>query len=118
MIFLRVDNRVNRVTFVDSRVENALIELERGPFEDKVLSENIRQAIQKLKENPQAGICIPSRLWPREYVVKYHLNNLWKLDLRSGWRLIYFLKGNDIEVVSLIIEWIDYASYNRTFHYH
>lgn len=115
---MRVDNRVKRVTFIDPRVEQALIELESGPFEDKLLGENIRQAIQKLKENPLAGINIPSRLWPREYVVKYQVNNLWKMDLRDGWRLIYFLKGNEVEIVSLIIEWKDHTNYNRTFHYH
>lgn len=37
--------------------------------------------------------------------------------MRSGWRLIYTISGNKIEIVSIILEWMDHKSYERRFGY-
>ena len=61
--------------------------------------EHRRRAIDDLGENPFVGTAIPKRLWPREYVRKHGVDNLRKYDLPEGWRLIYTLAGNEIEIV-------------------
>ena len=111
---MKIDERAKSVVFVELSIEHDFNELERGPYEDQRLAGSIREVITKLKENPEAGVKIPRRLWPREYIVKYAITNLWKYDLIDGWRLIYFIRGDKVAVVSVLIEWMGHTHYNRT----
>ena len=109
--------RINKVAFVDLSLKKAFEELMLGKFEDKELAESIQLAIDNLKENPLRGIRIPSKQWPKEYIQKYSINNLRKYDLRNSWRLIYTIKGNELEIVSVILEWFSHKEYERRFDY-
>jgi len=77
----------------------------------------LSQAISDLLENPFAGVVIPRRLWPRNYVLRYGINHLRKYDLPEGWRLVYSIKGNDIEIVAVLLEWFDHKGYEKRFGY-
>ena len=57
------------------------------------------------------------RLIPKIYIKKYEITNLWKYDLPRGWRIIYSIANEDIEIISLILEWIDHKEYERRFKY-
>ena len=76
-----------------------------------------QSTIKTLKENPQAGPKVPRPLWPRIYIKSYGIDNLHKMDLPDGWRLTYTLKGSQVEVVSVILEWFDHKEYARRFGY-
>ncbi|MDP2666323.1 MAG: type II toxin-antitoxin system RelE/ParE family toxin [Candidatus Diapherotrites archaeon] len=102
---------------VDSQLEYHLDRLRKGPFEDRRLADYIDKAFIDLKENPIGGIKVPKKLWPKEYVVKYRITNLFKYDLPNGWRLLYFLRGNDLEVLAIILEWLSHKDYERRFGY-
>lgn len=91
--------------------------MKSGKFEDKQLANEIEGAINALKENPLRGVKIERRLWPKEYVKKYGIDNLRKYDLRNGWRLLYTLAGNQIEIVAILLEWMDHKAYERRFWY-
>jgi hypothetical protein len=60
---------------------------------------------------------IPKVLWPSEYVKKYGVDNLRKYDLPDGWRLVYTLVGNKIEIISVISEWYSHKNYEKRFGY-
>ncbi|MFH1255685.1 MAG: hypothetical protein V1494_00160 [Candidatus Diapherotrites archaeon] len=109
--------RVKLVAFADDSIKKAFEELGKGKFEEQQLFSFLKRAIDDLKENPLCGIRIPSSLWPKEYVKKYNIDNLRKYDLPSGWRLIYTLRGNDIEIISVLIEWYNHKEYERKFNY-
>ncbi|OIO25232.1 hypothetical protein COU38_00930 [Candidatus Micrarchaeota archaeon CG10_big_fil_rev_8_21_14_0_10_54_18] len=109
--------RVKRVAFADKRVKKAFDELRSGRFEEKRLAEFIEDAIGELKENPFAGAAIPRRLWPAVYVKKYGIDNLRKYNLPNAWRLAYTLKGNEVEIISIILEWFDHEGYEKRFGY-
>ena len=91
--------------------------MKSGRFEDKKLATFIERAIKDLKENPIVGIAIPRRLWPSEYVKRYAINNLRKYDLPNGWRLVYTLSGNEVEIISIILEWFSHKDYEKKFKY-
>ena len=112
-----IDNRVKSVGFADEKLRGAFLELKAGKFEEKELATFIERAIRDLKENPLVGVAVSRRLWPIEYVRKYAINNLRKYDLPNGWRLIYTLRGNEIEIVSIILEWFSHKEYERRFKY-
>jgi Txe/YoeB family toxin of Txe-Axe toxin-antitoxin module len=104
-----------------SKVIFASYELEKSFYsldEDDFLRKSITKGIRDLKANAFSGIQIPKRLFPKEYVKKYKINNLWKYNLPKGWRLLYTLTAdNEIELVSVILEWLDHKQYERRFNY-
>ena len=98
-------DRIKEVAFADALLKKAFEELEKGKYEEQQLAAFLKRAIDDLKNNPFCGVKIPSNLWPKEYVRKYNIDNLRKYDLPDGWRLIYSIRGNEIEIISVIIEW-------------
>lgn len=107
----------NRVAFVDKKIKNAFEELKNGKSEEKDLAKLIDKALDELEQNPLVGTRIPSNLWPKEYLKKYQITNLLKYDLKNGWRLIYTIKGNEVEILSIILEWFSHKDYERRFGY-
>ena len=73
--------------------------------------------MKDIKNNPSCGTKIPKKLWPRVYIEKYNILNLWKYDLPNSWRLIYTIKEDDIQVIGVILEWFDHKNYERRFKY-
>lgn len=59
----------------------------------QTLLNSIKQKIEFLKENHRYGINIAKNKIPREYITKYDINNLWKINLSGTWRMIY-IEGN------------------------
>ncbi len=106
-----------KIGFVDTKVKDAYFELKDGYSDEKELFSLINQAIENIKKNHTIGIAIPKRLIPKEYIIKYAVDNLWKYDLPKGWRLIYTVQGNNLSIVSIIVEWMDHKNYERRFKY-
>jgi hypothetical protein len=100
--------------------EHDLLEskVKAGNGEANYLFGIMEKGLAKLTFNPQAGKHIPKRLIPREYIIRYGVTNLWKLNLDSYWRLIYTLSGDRVNVYSIVLEVLDHKSYNRKFGYH
>ncbi|GAG08298.1 unnamed protein product [marine sediment metagenome] len=105
------------VTFINPKVENSFEELRKGKFESKKLFEFIERAIKDLKNNPCCGVRIQNKQVPKEYIKKFGIDNLWKYNLPNAWRLLYTIKGNDITILSVILEWLDHKNYERKFKY-
>jgi Txe/YoeB family toxin of Txe-Axe toxin-antitoxin module len=102
------------VVFISEKLEHSFESLSSNDFVKK----NIIHAISDLKTDPLCGTKIPRKLWPKEYITKYKINNLWKYDLPDGWRLIYSLfPQNKVEILSVIIEWFNHKDYERRFNY-
>ncbi len=110
-------NKIKEVTFADINLRKSYESLQEGKFEDKELYKFITRAKEDLLKDPLCGIRIPSRLIPIQYLQKYGINNLWKYDLPNGWRLLYSVIGNEIKIVSLILEWMSHKDYERRFNY-
>ncbi len=104
----------SRVVFISDELEKDFNSLK----EDDPIKKAMIRAIQDLKENAFCGIQIPKRLFPKEYIQKYGINNLWKYDLPRGWRLLYTIApNNEVELISAILEWFDHKDYERRFRY-
>jgi hypothetical protein len=102
------------VTFADEKLKAAFDKLAK---EDPELYKFLNQAFDNLKKNPLCGIHIPNRLIPKIYIRKYGINNIWKYNLPGAWRLMYSLHGSEIEIVTVILEWLPHKEYERRFKY-
>ena len=106
--------RKSSVIFVNDKIEKEFNELDNN---DEI-KRWVNRAIDDLKDNAFCGIRIPKRLFPREYVQKYGITNLWKYDLPNGWRLVYSITTPDkIEIVTIILEWFSHPEYEKRFNY-
>ncbi len=107
----------SKVFFAEESLRKSLEELKKGKLEEQQLYNHVKQALDNLKLNAFSGIQIPKRLIPSIYISKYNIDNLWKYDLPRGWRLIYSVGRGGIEVLSIILEWMDHKTYEKRFKY-
>lgn len=112
-----MNERIKEVTFAEQNLKESYEALSEGRFEDKELYKFITRAKEDLIKDPLCGIRVPARLFPKEYVQKYGITNLWKYDLPNGWRLLYTVVGNEVKIVSVILEWMTHKEYERRFGY-
>jgi hypothetical protein len=105
------------VTFAESKTEEEYEILKEGKFQDRQLYRFIERAQQDLKSGRNCGIKMPKKLWPKAYVQKYKITNLWKYDLPNSWRLIYTIKVNDVMILNIILEWFSHKDYEKRFRY-
>lgn len=85
--------------------------------ENPKLFEFLERATDDIKKNPTGYVKIPAKLWPKEYVTKFRITNLWKYDLPNGWRLIYTIANDEVTIMAIILEWLDHKNYERRFKY-
>jgi len=107
----------SEIKFAEEKVKESFEKLKESKTEDKKLYDWINRAFDDLEENAFCGIQIPKKLIPKIYLNKYKIDNLWKYDLPSGWRLIYSVANGEICVLSIILEWLDHKNYERRFGY-
>ena len=102
------------VAFINERVKK---EYEKAKKEDPQLYRFLERATNDLKKNPFCGIKIPKEYWPKEYIKKYSIDNLWKYDLPNAWRLIYTIVRDEIRILAVLLEWFDHKGYEKRFGY-
>jgi len=84
---------------------------------NKWLVEEVHQVEELLKENYLLGVCVRKKQIPRYYVDRWSVNNLYKCNLRKGWRLIYALLGTEKGIVVSELEVLPHDEYERRFGY-
>jgi len=107
---------MTRIVFADEKVKEAFDKIKNSP-DEKRLYGHLMRAFKDIEENPSAFIRIRYKLIPKEYIKKYQIDNLWKYDLPNGWRLLYSLGRDEIEIIAIILEWMDHKNYERRFGY-
>lgn len=106
----------SKIIFGDEKLKKEFERLKES--NEKEIYEQLIKAFNNLKENAFCGIQIPKRLIPKEYERKFgKITNLWKYNLPNAWRLIYTIKNNSIEILSILLEWMDHKEYERKFGY-
>jgi Txe/YoeB family toxin of Txe-Axe toxin-antitoxin module len=118
MSMRRHTDKTVQVVFGDRKVYAAYEKLKESDYADeRELFRQIEEALDALKKDPFCGIEIPKKLIPREYARRYRVNNLWKYDLRGGWRLIYTNVSDEVKILAVVLEWFDHSNYEKRFGY-
>lgn len=84
---------------------------------------SILNAIEKKKElikaNPHYGEPIGKNLIPKEYVEKYGVNNLFRVELPMFWRMLYTLTNDEaeVEIIAFVLDIIDHKKYDQKLGY-
>ncbi len=93
-------------------------EAERSKIEKSILNA-INTKIELIKANFHYGFPIAKNLIPKEYVEKYGITNLFRVELSNYWRMLYTLKDgeSEIEIIAFVLDIIDHPEYNDKFGY-
>ncbi len=83
----------------------------------QTLLNSIKQKIEILRDNPEYGVHIPKDRIPKEYIRDYDVNNLWKVNLSGAWRMVYTIRGSEVEIISLILDIMNHRDYEKKFKY-
>lgn len=110
-------NKEISVAFIDKALKEHFELLRQGKFEDRQLYNLIDRALSNLKQKPDCGTKIRKEIWPKKYVKKYAITNLWKYNLPNGWRLVYTIESDEVRIISIILEWFNHKDYTRRFKY-
>jgi len=87
-----------------------------GSFHQTLLR-SIERVKELLKNNPFAGDQVQKSLIPKVYIIKYGIDNLWRIELANHWRMIYTITGNKIEILNFRLDIVDHKEYNKIFRY-
>ena len=105
-----------KMTFVGFFDKCVKKEYEKARDENPQLFTFLERATNDLKKNPLCGIKIPKDFWPKEYIKKYNIDNLWKYDLPNGLILIYTIdRESEVRLLSIILKFFNHKNYERRF---
>ncbi|MBI2043953.1 hypothetical protein HYT24_01155 [Candidatus Pacearchaeota archaeon] len=85
--------------------------------EEMQLLKSISQKIGFIKANPFYGDSIKKDLIPKEYIKNYNVSNLFRVELSQFWRMLYTVKGDQIEIVCFILDILNHPSYDKILGY-
>jgi len=83
----------------------------------QTLLRSINRVRDLLKQNPFAGDQVPKRLIPQKYILKYDVDNLWRIELADRWRLVYTITGNQLEIINFVLDIFNHRGYDKIFGY-
>ena len=99
------------VIFVDDELENVF----EGLDDSDPIKKALIRAIENIREDARAGRVVKKKLIPRELIQKYGINNLRIYNLPSAWRMFYTVTAGDIEIISVVLDWMSHKDYERLF---
>ena len=100
--------------YADEKIKK---ELEKLKEKDTNFYEHIANALRNIQEDPVCGIKISQKLIPKEWIKRFGINNLYKYNLPNAWRLFYSLIGNEVELIAIVLRFMNHKEYERMFHY-
>ena len=96
-----------------------LSERAKGSKIERSIVNAVKKKSELIKANFQYGDPVPKKLIPKEYILRYGISNLFRVELSDYWRLTYTVKGEEgeVEVVAFVLDIIDHDTYNKKFGY-
>lgn len=78
------------------------------------LLRSIEQKKDLIKANPFYGDSIEKKKIPK---FRYNVQNLWRVELTGYWRMLYTIKGDEIQIICFVLDIIDHKEYDKIFGY-
>jgi len=103
-----------KVIFADEKLKEVFDLLRES---DNELYKKISKALAHIKNNIWAGRQVKKKLIPKFLVDKYKIANLWIFNLGKDWRLLYSLGKDEIEILAIVLDWMDHKDYERLFNF-
>ena len=109
-----IGNAETSLQKLEHNVSSYLAEGKTPSKSDMQLLRSIEHWLNILKTNQFAGDNIPKKYIPKELL---HLPNLFRIELSQFWRMLYYITGDEVKVISVVFEICDHPTYNKIFGY-
>ena len=85
--------------------------------QERMILKAVRQKVDLIKMNHHFGDPIAKRLIPKEYKVRYGVDNLFRVELPNFWRMIYTLTEGDtkIEIIAFVLDILNHKEYHKEY---
>lgn len=103
-----------KIRFIDKSLLAAFRKAETA--EPRVYKE-LERAFMSISTNEFHGRQVKKKLIPKELIKKHEINNLWIYNLSSDWRLLYSLVNEEIQVLAIVLDWMDHKDYEKLFNF-
>ncbi len=100
------------VTFKDINLKKSFEELLST---DPRLYKEIEKALNDICKDHSCGRNVKKKLIPKDLIRKYEIRNLWIYNLRRDWRLLYSIGRDEVEILAIILDWMNHKEYERLF---
>ena len=86
---------------------------------DRSILNSINTKVELIKANPHYGKPISKSLIPEEYIEKFGVKNLFRVELAHYWRMLYTLTDGEttVEIITFVLDIIDHKKYDKKFGY-
>jgi hypothetical protein len=86
---------------------------------ERSIFNSINKKAEIIRSDPQYGDQIAKNRIPNEYIVRYGITNLFRIELSSFWRMIYTLAFDDtnFQTTIVILDILDHKEYDKKFGY-
>jgi len=86
---------------------------------ERSILNSIKKKVEIIKVNPHYGDPISKKLIPGEYIEKYGITNLFRVELSNYWRMLYTLTDGEsvIEIIAFVLNIVDHKEYDKLFGY-
>lgn len=100
-------------------VLNYLLNKSKTSKTEKMMLKAISKKTELIKINKNYGNPIAKKLIPKEYIIKHHAKNLFRVELPCFWRMLYTIRTeeNTIEIIAFVIDILDHKKYNKKLKY-
>jgi Txe/YoeB family toxin of Txe-Axe toxin-antitoxin module len=78
------------------------------------LLRSIDQKRDLIKANPFYGDNIEKKKIPKMH---YDVQNLWRVELTGYWRMLYTIKGDEVQIICFVLDILTHNDYDKKFGY-
>jgi Txe/YoeB family toxin of Txe-Axe toxin-antitoxin module len=101
-----------KINFIDLELKKSFEELENS---DSRLYKEINKALNDICQNSFCGRNVKKELIPKKLKQEYGIDNLWIYNLRKDWRLLYSIGRDEIDLLAVILNWMNHKEYDKLF---
>lgn len=81
--------------------------------QSRMILRAINQKKELIKQNIHYGDPLAKNLIPQEYIDKFGVKNLFRVELPAFWRMLYTLTNHEeVEIVAFVLDIIDHPTYD------
>jgi hypothetical protein len=86
---------------------------------ERMIFNSVKKKVELIKSNPHFGNPMSKKLIPKEYIEKYGITNLFRVELPAYWRMLYSLSEGDnkVEIIAFVLDLIDHKKYDKKLGY-
>ncbi len=77
----------------------------------------VDEVVSAIEADISVGTKVPKDRWPKVYVKKYGINNLYKIDMHGGYRITYTILSEGSILLAILLDRFSHKEYEEFFGY-